>query len=444
MNSFPPKLPWAELYVRSGLKTLSDRVRQRPLVRRVRGAVGDLRTTVRNVAHQRLPDAAATAERMVRHVLAEGDSGMSPLVNATGVIAPRGFSLPLAESAIAAMQGVVEGFSMPSSAVESLITDLTGAEAALVLHSPAAATMSVLGALGGHVVVACDQLGEVDAVPLADLAAFVDARLNGIGSVGRVGRDEYRTALSGSDVGCLWYSKPQSIAVVGDTTAPPAEEVFSLARDRRCPVIEYLEAAMLVDVGSTLKGLQIPIVGASLLAGADLVIFPGDRLIGGPSCGIVVGRSKLVAQVAVHSVARASAVDHARLAALVATLQLTGNPERMTSIPTLQLLSASAENLRHRAERFVAQLAACSHISAVEAVCCPGFLNDGRLPSQQIAGWGVAITPAQESPSQLVQKLIDHRVAASVTNSRVIFNLRSVLARQDEQLATAIQMPFKH
>src|SRR5688572_27858641 len=110
MSAFRPKLPWTEIYVRSGLKTLSDSVRRRPTARRVRSAVDDLRTTVLNVARQRLPESTAIAERIVRRVL-EKAPGPSSVSNATGIIAPHDFALPLAEPAIAAMNAIAEGYS---------------------------------------------------------------------------------------------------------------------------------------------------------------------------------------------------------------------------------------------------------------------------------------------------------------------------------------------
>ncbi len=440
MNTFPPKLPWTELFVRSGLKTLSDRVRQRSMVRRVRGAVDDLRSTVRNAARQRLPQASAAAGWMVQRLLEGAAVGPSAIVNATGIIAPRGYSLPLAEAAIASMHAASEGFSTATSALEPLLIDLTGAEAALVLHSPSAACLAVLSALGGPVVVARSHVGEADDVALCNLAALAGTRLTEIGSVGRVSCVDYRAALKAGDPACVWHSQPQSIAVLGEMAAPSAEEVFAIAREHGCPAIEYLEAATLVELSTGGNSVSIPIARASLLAGADLVVLPGDRFIGGPSCGIIVGRSKLVARVAAHVLARSSALDSGRLAALVATLELMGDRARLTSIPTYQLLCATSENLQHRADRLVAQLSDCSLVTAAEAVPCPGFLNDGRLKTQQFAGWGVAIT-ATEPSEMFAKKRLESppRVAVLQEDGRLIFNLRSVLAGQDAQLAAVFQ-----
>ena len=439
MKSFRPNLPWAELYVRSGLKTLSDRVRQRPIVRRVRGAVDELRTTVRDAARQRLP---VVAEHIIRQVFTKHDCDLLSCINATGVIAPRGLTLPLPDAALAAMASVSESYSIPSPAAETLLAELANAEAAIVLHSPAVAAIAVLQALGGRTVVARDQIGELDGVPLASLAQSADIELTEIGSVGRVSRDDYRDALTLGKNGCLWYSRPQTIALTGDLAIPPADEVFALARDRRYPVVECLEAATLIDISSmSSEGPAIPLVSASLSAGADLVIFPGDRFVGGPHCGIVVGKSELVTCVAKHPFARVSVIDSARLAALVATLQLIGKPNGPSLVPTLQLLIASAENLKHRAERLAAQIRECATVAAAEAVSSPGFLQDGRLSCQEIAGWSVAIIPVDVSPEEMAEKLRNAQpsILASVEAGRVQINLRSVLARQDAQVTAAFQ-----
>src|SRR5688572_31148029 len=129
MNSFPPRMPWSELYVRSGLKTLSDRVRHRPIVRRVRNAVGDLRTSVQTVARQQLPGAAAAAQVFVNRMLGDGDRKQTSIINATGILAPGGFCLPIADAAIAAMSAATAGYSTASAEMESLLRNLSGAEA---------------------------------------------------------------------------------------------------------------------------------------------------------------------------------------------------------------------------------------------------------------------------------------------------------------------------
>lgn len=440
MSAFPPKLPWIEIYVRSGLKNFSERVGQRPIVRRVRGAVDDLRETVRNAARQRLAGTTAVAEQVVRRMLDEKSVGPSCVVNATGVIAPSGLALPLAEPAISAMNSLAGSYSEELLGIETLLADLTGAPAALVLHSSATAVLATLQTLGGPVVAARQHVGDIDGLLFSKLTSSLDIPLFEAGTIGRISLDDYRADLSRQRGGCLWYSHPQSVQIEGDVAAPSADELFAVAHDNRCLVIEYLESAMLVDVNRSAVEFKIPLVGASLLAGADLVIFPGDRFVGGPSCGIIIGRRDLVARIAENTLARAAKVDASRLASLAVTLQLTSSRETMMTIPTLQLLYASAENLHHRAERLAAQIAGAPGVVTAAPIECPTYPNDGRLASQRITGWGVAITTS-ESPQIISQKLADHhpKIKVSLNNDGILLNLRSVLPRQDEQLAMAFQ-----
>lgn len=437
MAAIPPKMPWAELYVRSGLKMLSDRVRHQPVVRRMRNAARELRTTVLNVARERMP--VATAESWVRRMLAEENTGPAPVINATGVIAPRGLALPMANEALAAMTAVGSNFARLTSAVETLICNATGTEGAIVFHSPATAAIAVMAASGGAVVVAREHVGEVgDGVSLVDAACAAGAHLSEIGSLGRFTLDDYRRALTGS-IGCLWFGAPQSLGIDGDRLAATSDEVFALAHDRGWTAVEFLEAGTLVDLNEPFTNATVPLVGNSLLAGADLVIFPGDRFLGGPPCGIVAGRRQPIAKVAAQPQATASSLDAAGRAALAATLELTASAERQAAIPMMQLLRATPENLQHRAERLASQLAACDRIFTARAVNCEGFPNDGRIASQSIAGWGVEITPQGISTSDLRTRLQKGTPPVAVLPQEpLILNLRSVLPRHDEQLRAAI------
>ena len=437
MNTFPPRLPWAEMYVRSGLKSLSDRMRQQSMVRRVRGAVADVRTTVRDVARNRIPEATSFVERVMKKVLAEPERGPSTLINATGVIAPRGLALPLSDHALAAMAGAGEGYATAASAsADTLLGELSGAPAALVLHSPSIAVIAVLSTLGGDVVLACDHAVEIDGSPITRLAAAAGVQLAFVGSTGRVSREDYRAALADEESACVWHALQPSLAICGDVCAPARDEVFAIARDAQAISVAFLEGASL-EAGTATENPWPADVSRAVTAGADLTIFSGERMLGGPSCGIVVGRSELVSLIAEHPLALASKLEPGRLAALAATLELAKSAEGRAAIPLVQLLSASTENLKNRSERLSVLLSGCEGVSAAEAVSCRGWATEGSLPTQQMDSWGVSITPRDASAEELLQKLVDGRpsLAATICDGRLLLNLRSVLARQDGQIS---------
>jgi len=393
------------------------------------------------VARQQLPGAAAAAQVFVNRMLSDGDRKQTSIINATGILAPGGFCLPIADAAIAAKSAATAGYSTDSVEMESLLRNLSGAEAAIVLHSTGAATSAVMATLGERVIVARAHVGEVDGVSLAEFAAADSTELVEVGTNGRVSLEDYRAAMHSNEGACIWIAKPFSMATVGDVTISNTEEVFAVARDRGCPSVEFLDSATLVPIQAADTAISIPLVRASLESGADLVIFSGDRFIGGPSCGIVVGNKELIERLAEHPFARACAIETTRAAALTATLRLTSESAETISIPILQLLTVSMDNLKHRAERLATQLRECATIKSAEIVTRPSYLNDGRLSNQQIPGYCVAITVSDMPPATIIQKLLDIRpgVAVEFDTERVVIHLRTVLARQDEQLLTAFR-----
>ena len=401
----------------------------------------DLRTSVQAAARQQLPGVTAAAKVFVNRILSDADHEPTSSINATEIIAPGGFHLPLAETAIAAMSEAAEGSAGISHSVESLVCKLTGAEAAIVLHSASAAATVVMASVGDPVIVARDHVGEIDGVSLVELTAAANADLIEIGVVGRVCREDYHAAMRENEGACVWYAKPFSKAMIGDVSELVSDEVFAVARDQRCVSVEFLECATLVQIDFGNPGCTIPSVRASLLAGADAVVCGGERFNGGPPCGIVVGSADLIEAIADHPLARASGIDPLRAAALAATLRLTSESTQCAPIPALQFLSATTDHLRHRAERLATQLKSCAVVATSEVVATTSFLNDGRLVHQQIPGFGVAITIADMSTDTTAKKLLDSRpsIAIQQASGRILIHLRNVVPRQDEQILTAFR-----
>jgi L-seryl-tRNA(Ser) seleniumtransferase len=185
----------------------------------------------------------------------------------------------------------------------------------------------------------------------------------------------------------------------------------------------------------------VPLVSKSLEQGADLVLFSGDKLLGGPQSGIVVGKRALIEQLARHPLARALQVDKLTLAGLAATLRLYRDPAMARrSIPLIQLLSTSAENLKCRAERLAPQLANLPALSGAEAVQETTSLGSDSLPLQSLPTWCIALTPAKWSVERLATRLRTGTpsVIGRVQKDRLLFDLRSVFPRQDQQLVTAV------
>ena len=262
------------------------------------------------------------------------------MINATGVLLHTGLGrAPLAEVAIAEIAATARDYasveldlrsgrrSQRTLAVEGLLTELTGAEAALVVNNNAGATMLALAALaaGREVVVSRGQLIEIGgSYWLPDVMTACGGVLREVGATNKTRLDDYARAI-GSQTAALLLVHTSNFVVVGFTEDVSLGDLVKLARPHQLPVIHDIGSGALVDFaqfGCTGE----PVASASIKQGADLVLFSGDKLLGGPQCGVIVGRRSLVETIAKHPMTRALRVDKLTLAALRATLRLYRDP----------------------------------------------------------------------------------------------------------------------
>jgi L-seryl-tRNA(Ser) seleniumtransferase len=219
------------------------------------------------------------------------------------------------------------------------------------------------------------------------------------------------------------------------------EELVELGGRHGLPVIDDIGSGALVDFEKFgLPGEPMP--AASIRAGADLVLFSGDKLLGGPQCGILVGRRKIIEQLLRDPLTRALRVDKMTLAALVATLRLYRDPQVAEErIPLLRLLSASPDNLKNRAERLAPQLRALPAIEKAEAVAGTTFLGGGSVPTQELPTWCVALEPRGGKVDAFARRLRTGTPAVfgRIHQERLLLDLRAVYPAQDTQLIDAVR-----
>jgi L-seryl-tRNA(Ser) seleniumtransferase len=361
---------------------------------------------------------------------------------------------PLADEALDAIAAVAGGYatvevdvatgerSHRSQAVEKLLQQLTGAEAAFVVNNNAGATLLTLSALapGKEVIVSRGQLIEIGgSYRLPDVMTASGARLREVGTTNKTRASDYQAAI-GFETAALMRVHTSNYVIAGFTEQPSLEELAQLAHAHDLPLIDDVGSGALIDFAQF--GLtDEPIAPESIRAGADLVLFSGDKLLGGPQCGIIVGRRPLVETIQRHPLARALRVDKITLAALAATLRLYRDPERAKqSIPLLSLLCTSLENLRNRAERLAPQLAAIAGIAHAEVISEKTFLGGGSVPTQQIPTVCVALTPVGRSVDDLAGALRTGKpsVFGRIQRDRLLLDLRSVLPSQDRLLVEAV------
>lgn len=447
----------SELLESPPLKRLSDTVSRNVVVSGVRRFLSNMRDEVQNAAAEiHVPGRRELAERIARWIMVEEKPPLRPVINATGILLHTGLGrAPLAQEAIGEVAAIASGYtslevdlatgerSQRGRSVEKLLTELTGAEAAAVVNNNAGATMLALAALaaGKEVIVSRGQLIEIGgSYRLPEVMATSGAILREVGTTNKTRIADYEAAINDSTA-ALMRAHTSNFKVVGFTAEASLQEMVQTARRRNVVVIDDIGSGALVDF--TRYGLSgEPLATESIKAGADVVLFSGDKLLGGPQCGIIVGKRDLVGRILRHPMMRALRVDKVTLAALAATLRLYRDPEAAEqSIPLLSLLATPLENLQNRAQRMAPQLAACDAIASAEPLEETAFLGGGSIPTEDIPTWCVALSPAAMAVGELAKGLRTGApsVFGRVKEDRLLIDLRSVFPSQDAEIVEAVQ-----
>ncbi|MGD0653048.1 MAG: L-seryl-tRNA(Sec) selenium transferase [Thermoguttaceae bacterium] len=448
----------SELLDSPPLKALVDRINRNAVVSAVRKVLDEMRTEVQTAAAEMtLPNVPDLAERIARRIMESETPLLRPVINATGILLHTGLGRsPLADKAIAEMTAVARDYasveidlptgrrSRRSLAVENLLTELTGAEAAIAVNNNAGATMLTLAALAAsrEVIVSRGQLIEIGgSFRLPEVMAASGAVLREVGSTNKTHLSDYVGAI-GEQTAALLLVHPSNFVVVGFAESVELPELVELGRKHKLPVIHDIGSGALVDF-SRFGFRGEPVARESIRAGADVVLFSGDKLLGGPQCGIIAGRKSLVEKIERHPLARALRVDKITLAALAATLRLYRDPEKARlTVPLLRLLTTSAENLKNRAERLAPQMAALKTlVGSAEAISDVTYLGGGSIPTQQLPTWCVALRPASWPVDRLAAALRTGApaVVGRVREDRLLLDLRSVFPRQDAEMLSALE-----
>ncbi|HZD72900.1 MAG TPA: L-seryl-tRNA(Sec) selenium transferase [Actinomycetota bacterium] len=369
---------------------------------------------------------------------------MRAVINATGVVLHTNLGrAPLSRAAVTAITEAA-GYSTVEydlaagtrgrrgAAAEALLREVTGAPAALVVNNAAGALLLTLGGLarGREVVVSRGQLIEIGGefrLPAIMEAAGVE--LVEVGTTNRTHLADYTRAI-GERTACLLAVHPSNYQVVGFTTGPPLDQVAGVAHQHGLPLLH--------DLGSGLVGDPFgdePSVGQSLAAGADLVLFSGDKLLGGPQAGLLVGREDLVHALARNPLARAVRADKLTIAALEATLAAHAAGRR-DELPVWRALMLRAEDLRQRAEALASELGRAATMRDGVSVA-----GGGSLPGEGLPSVLVDVDPGPAGDAAILARLraADPPVIARAERGSVIVDLRTVPPEQDRTVLRALR-----
>jgi L-seryl-tRNA(Ser) seleniumtransferase len=332
-----------------------------------------------------------------------------------------------------------------NAACERLLCRLTGAEAAMLANNNAAATMLILAALcpGREVIVSRGQLIEIGgSYRLPDCVTASGARLVEVGATNKTHLRDYAAAL-GPDVAAILRVNPSNYRVVGFTQEVGIGELATLKGEwPDLLVIDDLGCGALLDLRAF--GLpHEPTVQESIQAGADLCCFSGDKLIGGPQAGIIVGRRDLIARIKKHPLTRMLRVGKLTDMALEQTLRLFLEPETLIeNNPTLRMITMSADAIKRRAQSLKRRAEkACAGKLRIRVVEGSSVTGGGSLPATSIPTWLLAISSATNlSAERLLKKLRDHEppVIARIENDEVALDLRTILEDEDKIVLAAL------
>jgi L-seryl-tRNA(Ser) seleniumtransferase len=323
---------------------------------------------------------------------------------------------------------------------ERLICRLTGAEAAVVVNNNAAATLLGLAAVaaGREVVISRGELVEIGGgFRVPDVMAQSGAVLREVGTTNRTRAADYAAAISEKTAAILRVH-PSNFRVEGFTERPTLAELVHLGRRHGVAVIEDLGSGFL-DQPGVLESLgDEPAVRSSIAAGADLVMFSGDKLLGGPQAGILAGKTAVVALVRTHPLMRALRVDKMTYAALEATLEAYASGKAAQSVPVTHMIVMTADAIGRRARALADTLRAAGFDADVRQ----GFstIGGGSVPGSQLATQLVTIAAKRGSADALELALRESTtpVIARIEDGRVVLDLRTVAAHDDDRLTAAV------
>lgn len=438
----------AELLEKPPIRALVERWNRSVVSGGVKSFLEELGSDLqRRAAEANLPSIRELAERAARYVSSRQNHALGVAINATGQLWGSPWNgLPLADAALERAMASGREFAMAPNAdsdsaqTEAILTRLTGAQSAAVVHTYAGAIWLALATLAAdrEVLVARAEVGDVGAKDtLPRLAESARATLKEVGTMNSALLSDYETASSPRTAAVLTASS-DTIRVVGQTAGAPLDELVALARDRKLIAIDALGAAPLLAPPADIAWPRRPAT-ASIAAGVDLVILRGDGLVGGPPCGILLGSSEVIRRITSHPLFSTCCADSLRLAALNATLECYENTTSgIQQIPVWQCLTVSIDNLRNRAERIAPQLGHSEGIASaipVETTSPLAAVLPNGVPS-----FGIALSPSGGDVRALDKQLRGSRfpILGRVERDQIVLDLRTVLPRQDVTLVDAL------
>jgi L-seryl-tRNA(Ser) seleniumtransferase len=447
-----------ELLGRPRLLALAQTAGRTLVIRSARAVLADLRAQMQKASGAD-GDAAIDPAQLELRMVAEVEAHLAPslvrVINATGVILHTNLGRsPLSTEAATRISEVATRYSNLEYDLATgkrgqrdvhtgrMLADLVSAEAAIVVNNNAAAVFLVLNTLskGAETIVSRGELIEIgDGFRIPDIMAESGAVVREVGTTNRTRIRDYERAIT-ERTRLLLRVHPSNFRITGFTARPSLEELIALGRRSKIPVFEDLGSGCLADLSAS--GVSEPVAAASCAAGVSVVSFSGDKLLGGPQAGIIVGKKQIIERVRRNPLFRALRVDKLAIAALEVTLRayLRG---ALDEIPALRMIRLNSESIGERALKFIALLQP-SMANDVTCRIAAGFsvIGGGSTPDQQLPTHLISIASPRHSAAELEARLRKPAnatpVIARIENKQLILDLRTVLADEESELAAAL------
>lgn len=429
-------------------RTLRERVGTRRATNIARSAIAEIRALVRDGATESTGNSllADAIRRMEATAERESQAGIKAVINATGVLLHTNLGrAPLSPSARAAIDEAARYCSLEydlasgarggrAARVESLLTDLTGAEAALVVNNCAAAALLILKVLAGdgETIVSRGELVEIGGdFRVPDVMASSGTRMVEVGTTNRTHLQDYQRAIN-ANTRLIMRVHPSNYRIVGFASAPERAELAALAREAGLPLYEDAGSGQLADLRNY-GVVDEPVVREIVESGADVVSFSGDKLLGSAQAGLIAGRREIVSRLRKHPLYRALRSDKLRLAALEATLLAHQREVAAAEVPVIQMLSLTRAEIEERARSLTEGL-------DVELIAGESALGGGAGPTSTFPTTLIALTHPNKSAQEIERELRNYSppIIARISEGKVVLDLRTVFADEFPAVRAAL------
>ena len=446
-----------DLLQQPALQALAGSHAHELIVAVVRTEVAELRERLgKGEAVDGLAEPAALAQRVVARLGHELTPKLRAVINGTGIVLHTNIGrAPVAEEAARAAYDAARGYlnleldletgkrSSRQVAIRDWLCRLTGAESATAVNNNAAATVIVLRAIcaGKEAIISRGELVEIGgSFRIPEIMGVSGAVLREVGSTNITRIGDFERAV-GPNTGALMRVHCSNYRITGHTEAASLEELVALGKKHNLPVIDDIGSGALVDF-SHFGFVGEPLARDSVAAGADLVLFSGDKLLGGPQAGVIAGRKDLVARIEKDPLMRAFRLDKMTLAALETTLRLYLDPDRaVEQLPVLRMLRATLTDLCHRAKELATRLRALPGVSNASVSEETAYVGGGTLPDQSMKTWVVEVAATDVSDQELAYRLRKGApaVLGRLSEGMVVLDLRTIFPDQETLVVEAVR-----